>query len=50
VPGRPDDEIRAACNALGNPICLTPGQRADLAEAEALPAGNEPEAVIADKG
>lgn len=33
-----------------NPLRLMPGQRVDPAEAEALPAGSEPEAAIVDKG
>jgi len=37
---------------LGNPLrfILTPGQRADITQAEALVVGFSPEAVIGDKG
>jgi putative transposase len=39
-------------DALGNPVrfILTPGQRADVTQAQALLADQQPEAVIADKG
>ena len=45
-------KVHAACDALGNPLrfILTPGQRSDLTQAEALLSGEEPGAVIADKG
>jgi transposase len=41
-----------AVNGLGLPVTLTltPGQAADVTQAEALLAGAEPEVVIADKG
>jgi transposase len=41
-----------AVNGLGLPVkvTLTPGQAADVTQAEALIAGSEPEVVIADKG
>lgn len=41
-----------AVDALGNPrrFVLTPGQRADITQAEALIGEDRPEAVIADKG
>jgi len=44
--------VHAAVDALGNPLrfILTPGQRADVTQAEALLTGFKPEAVIADKG
>lgn len=40
------------CDALGNPLrlAITPGQRADCAEAEALLEGIASHALIADKG
>ena len=40
------------CDALGNPVrfILTPGQRADVTQAQPLLTGQQPEAVIADKG
>jgi transposase len=31
-------------------LVLTAGQESDIGQAEALPAGHEPEAVVADKG
>ena len=42
----------AACDALGNPLrfLLTPGQRNDITQAEALLDGYEAAAVVADKG
>jgi putative transposase len=45
-------KLHAACDALGNPLrfCLTPGQRHDLTQAEALLDGHEAEAVVADRG
>ena len=44
--------MHAAVDALGNPLrfILTPGQRADITQAEALVTGFNPEAVIGDKG
>ena len=41
-----------AVDALGNPrrFVLTPGQRADITQAEMLIGEDRPEAVIADKG
>ena len=41
-----------AVDALGNPrrFVLTPGQRADITQAETLIGADRPEAVIADKG
>lgn len=45
-------KIHAAVDALGNPLgfVLTPGQRADITQAEALVEPYAVEAVIADKG
>lgn len=45
-------KIHAAVDALGNPlrIILTVGQRADITQAEALVAGYETSAVLADRG
>ena len=45
-------KIHAVVDALGNPVALslTPGQTADITQAEALLAEIEPQAVIADKG
>jgi putative transposase len=44
--------VHAAVDALGNPLrfILTPGQRADVSQAEALLTGFKPGAVIGDKG
>lgn len=40
------------CDGLGNPVrfILTPGQQADVTQAEALLADQQPDAVLADKG
>lgn len=45
-------KLHAACDALGNPIrvLLTPGQRHDITQAEALLGGFEAGAVLGDKG
>lgn len=45
-------KLHATCDALGNPIrvVLTPGQRGDVTQAEALIDGYETGAVVADKG
>ena len=45
-------KIHAAVDALGNPlrIILTVGQRADITQAEALVAGYQTGAVLADRG
>lgn len=45
-------KIHAAVDALGKPVrlILTPGQAAESQQAEALIAGFEADAVIADKG
>jgi transposase len=45
-------KIHAVVDALGNPVALslTPGQAADITQAEPLLDELEPEAVIADKG
>jgi transposase len=45
-------KIHAVVDALGNPVALslTPGQAADITQAEPLLAELEPEAIIADKG
>jgi transposase len=45
-------KLHAAVDALGNPLgfTLTPGQRADITQAEVLVAPFVAEAVIADKG
>ena len=44
--------MHAAVDALGGPLrfILTPGQRADVTQAEALLIGFKPGAVIGDKG
>lgn len=44
--------MHAAVDALGNPLgfIVTPGQRADITQAEALVGPYEVDAVIADKG
>ena len=44
--------MHAACDASGNPVrfILTPGERAEITQAEALLAQDRPGAVIADKG
>ncbi len=44
--------MHATCDALGNPIriLLTPGQRHDVTQAEALIEGFETDAVLGDKG
>jgi transposase len=44
-------KIHVAVNGLGLPveIILTPGQQADVTQAEALLKGHQPEAVLADK-
>ena len=45
-------KLHAAVDALGNPLgfILTPGQRADITQAEALVEPHRVDAVIADKG
>ena len=45
-------KLHAAVDALGNPLgfVLTPGQRADITQAEVLVEPYQVEAVIADKG
>lgn len=45
-------KIHVAVNGLGLPVRfkLTPGQKADVTEGEALLEGYQPDAVIADKG
>jgi transposase len=45
-------KIHAVVDALANPVALslTPGQAADITQAEPLLEGLEPQAVIADKG
>ena len=45
-------KIHAVVDALGNPVALslTPGQAADITQAEPLLEGLEPEALLADKG
>ena len=45
-------KVHLVCDALGNPVrfVLTPGQRADITQAELLLEAIEAEAVIADKG
>ena len=45
-------KIHVAVNGLGLPVelQLTPGQRADITQAETLVEGHQPVAVIADKG
>ena len=45
-------KVHAACDALGNPrrFVLTPGQRAEITQAELLLGADQPGAVIADKG
>ena len=45
-------KIHAVVDALGNPVALslTPGQAADITQAEPLLEKVEPEALLADKG
>ena len=45
-------KIDAVVDALGNPVALslTPGQAADITQAQALLGGLEPNALLADKG
>jgi transposase len=45
-------KIHIAVDALGNPVefVRTPGQRADVSQADELLAGHDAEAIIADKG
>ena len=45
-------KLHAACDALDNPLrfMLTPGQRHDLTQVEALLGGYEMGALVADKG
>jgi transposase len=45
-------KIHAVVDALGNPVALsiTPGQAADITQAEPLLEQIEPEALLADKG
>lgn len=45
-------KVHVLCDALGNPVrfILTPGQQADITQAEALLADQQPAAVLADKG
>ena len=45
-------KIHAVVDALGNPVALslTPGQAADITQAEPLLERLDPEALIADKG
>lgn len=45
-------KVHATCDALGNPLrfLLTPGQRHDITQADALLDGYAPDAVVADKG
>ncbi len=45
-------KVHALCDALGNPrrFVLTPGQRADITQAETLLTGETPAIVLADKG
>ena len=45
-------KVHALCDALGHPrrFVLTPGQRADITQAETLLAGETPAFVLADKG
>ena len=45
-------KVHVLCDALGNPVrfILTPGQQADVTQAQALLAGEHPDAVLADKG
>lgn len=45
-------KLHASCDALGNPLrlLLTPGQRNDITQAEALLDGYAADAVVADKG
>ena len=53
IPRRLDDqEIHAIVDALGNPVALslTPGQAADITQAEPLLDQIDPEAFLADKG
>lgn len=44
-------KIHAVVDALGNPVALslTPGQAADITQAQALLGGLEPNALLADK-
>ena len=44
--------MHAACDALGNPrrFVLTPGQRAEITQGEALLGEDQPGAVLGDKG
>jgi transposase len=44
--------LHGSCNGLGQPVelVLTAGQESDIGQADALLAGHEPEAVVADKG
>lgn len=44
--------MHGSCNGLGQPVelVLTAGQESDIGQADALLAGHEPEAVVADKG
>jgi putative transposase len=50
--GRFTTKIHIAVDGLGNPVefILTPGQRADVTQGEALREGHDAAAVIADKG
>lgn len=45
-------KVHVLCDALGNPIrfILTPGQQADVTQAQPLLAGEQPAVVLADKG
>ena len=45
-------KLHGSCNGLGPPVelVLTAGQESDIGQADALLAGHEPEAVVADKG
>lgn len=45
-------KVHAVCDALGNPrrFVLTPGQQAEITQAEALLSGETPTCVLADKG
>jgi transposase len=45
-------KIHGSCTPLGHPVelTLTAAQESDIAQAEGLVAGHDPEAVIADKG
>jgi transposase len=44
--------VHGSCNPLGHPVepKLTAAQESDVRQAEGLPAGHRPEAVIADAG